>query len=112
MNKDKNTFIAKVALIAIIVIVVFFLGRMSKKDQVKIIEPNISGFQRKEDSLMRVILLSKDSIKVAYRAIDSIKSQKVINKKKVKNGIIQITNFTPSSRDRWHDSVMRSAGLR
>ena len=95
-----------------LLVIVFFLGRHSKSDPVLIPEVDISKYTRKNDSLEKVIKSYRDSVKWAYVAIDSLSKKKVINNKKVKNDKDVIIKFTPTSRHRWNDSVLRAEGLK
>jgi len=109
MDKKK---IGIACLVVVLLTVMFLLGRNSNKQTIVIHSPNSAKYQRAIDSLTSLNRDYKDSVKNAYTMIDSLKNKKLINNKKVKNEIKQIKNFTPTSRQRFHDSVMLSNGFR
>jgi tRNA A-37 threonylcarbamoyl transferase component Bud32 len=99
-----------ITLFVIIVILTFFLGRVSNVVEIK--PPDVSSYQRSIDSLKSLNQDFQDSMKWTKILIDSLSKKKDINKKKVKNGIGQIKSFTPTTRQRWHDSTMSANGLK
>lgn len=100
-------------LIIAIMVCIFMMGRQSVVQQQAILAgPDNSNLYKTIDSLKSVNKKIEDSIKVCYSKIDSLSKLKVINKKKVEHGIIEIKRFTPDARIRWNDSVLRANGLK
>ena len=95
-----------------IVVLAFMAGTHMKPDSVLVPEVDTSKYDRKNDSLEKVIASCRDSVKTAYSLIDSLSKKKVINNKKVKNDKDVIIKFTPTSRHRWNDSVLSAEGLK
>ena len=99
-------------IIVLLFLIMFMLGRNSKKDPVQILPTNVSKYERKIDSLLgdgRKLKIEQIRL---LTEIDSLKSIKVINHKKVKSDVQKIKNFTYTSRHRFNDSTLRANGLK
>lgn len=110
-DKDKDNYYSMVSLVVVLLILVFFIGRLSKKQPDPIQEPDITHFQKTIDSLVDIGYRRADTINSLKHSVDSLAKVKTKSHKKLKSDIDEIKTFTPTSRLRWRDSVRRSNGL-
>jgi hypothetical protein len=68
-------------------------------------------YVRAEDSLKSLINASKDSISIYKKHILYTDSLVIINRKNLRYDNEIIKNFTPSGRQRYLDSLFKSAGI-
>jgi len=99
-------------MILVIMIAVFLMGRNSRKPEIIIEKPDVSKFEKKIDSILQINKCYQDSINHAYASIVEIARRKDDNIRRLKNELDEIKKFTPTSRNRWNDSVRRAAGLK
>lgn len=99
-------------LFLLILVCVFFIGRLSNKTRGSIQSVDTSSFERKNDSLLKLIDKIHDSVRVAYIKIDSLSEKRKVNNKKTKENVDKIKKFTPTTRSLWNDSVLRANGLK
>lgn len=109
-QKTKNYIIYFCGLV--IICSVFLMGRLSKKDKVEIVKPDMSKYVKAIDSLTNVNKFYKDSILVFKNNIDSLQKLRKRNNDNRNSGIEEIKNFTPDARYKWNDSVLRANGLK
>jgi len=99
------------SLIVVLLILMFFIGRLSRKQVDPIPTPDISQYQKTIDSLVDIGHKRNDTILTLRKGIDSLSKIKRKGHKKIKSDIDEIQKFTPTSRDKWRDSVRRAEGL-
>jgi len=81
----------------------YFIGR----NPVPVTPPDYSKYERSIDSLNRLNLANKDSIRVLYKSISVVDSLSLLNIKKVSHDKNRIKSFTPVSRRRYLDSMFK-----
>lgn len=115
METDKTETkhnIALYALLGCILIAIFFLGRISHSPTTEIKLPDTSKLENRYDSVCVVNTKLNINSNLLTKKIDSLNLLQVKNIKKVNNGIKEVNNFTPSAREHWNDSVLKSNGLK
>lgn len=100
-----------VGILIVLMVIFFFIGRMSKTDPDPIPAVDVSHFYKTIDSLKDIGRRRDDTIRAERAKFDSLASARVKNGKTVKKHLDEIQKFTPTSRDRWRDSVKRTNGL-
>jgi hypothetical protein len=83
------------------------LGYLFGRNPAPLPLPDYSKYERSIDSLNRLNLANKDSIRVLYRSISVIDSLSLLNIKKVSHDKNLIKSFTPVSRRRYVDSLFK-----
>ncbi len=111
MNQTTK-WILEVIVVVGLMLAVFFLGRNSHKPADEIKLPDVSKYQKSIDSADIEIAKLKSINKRMFISFDSLKQVKINNVKKVNHGIKEVNNFTPTTRQLWNDSVLKSAGLK
>lgn len=109
MNEKRDYSL--LALMCVLLILMFFIGRLSRKQVDPLPMPDVSQYQKTIDSLTYIGHKRNDTIFILRKGIDSLSKIKGKGHKKIKSDIDEIKKFTPTSRDKWRDSVKRSNGL-
>lgn len=109
-KKDSN--LELYIIFAVLIIVVFFLGRESKFNPEEIEQTDTSAQQRIIDSLTKADQVHKDSVRLLNFKFDSVKTSRKFNHKKTNHEVIKIKNASIPVIDRWNDSVLSANGLK
>lgn len=83
----------------------FSIAKITNKKPVDVIIPDYSVYERREDSIMGLYKLRGDTIAKIYKQIDSLKSAKNINHKKLNNDIKVYKGFSLINRIKFIDSI-------
>ena len=81
-------------------------------------KPNVNNvvltnpYQKWQDSINPIFKANQDTIKQLRKDVEASKDRVKTNHKKQSHENKQIDHFTFSTRQHWHDSVMRTNGLR
>lgn len=100
-----------IALLVVLLILMFFIGRLSRKQVDPLPMPDVSQYKKTIDSLVDISHKRNDTIFILRKGIDSLSKVKRKGHKKIKSDIDEIQKFTPTSRDKWRDSLRRAEGL-
>lgn len=93
-------------------VLIFFLGKLSVHEKPEIKLPDVSKYQKTIDSAYLEIDKLKNINKTLLVSFDSLKLVRSVSLKKHSNETKEIKNFTPTTRNRWRDSVAKAEKLR
>lgn len=108
MKRPTNKQIVLGVLAIIVVLSIFFLGRLSKKQETVVLTPDETKYLRIIDSVQKAYLVKEDSIKKHYTNIEKNSVVKSKNHKKLKDEINIVENTPDNAYQQLIDSLYGS----
>lgn len=101
----KKEIIIALIISVFCIVIGFSIGKITNKKPVDVIIPDYSVYERRQDSVMNLYKLRGDTIAKIYKQIDSLKSAKNINHKKLNNDIKVYKGYSVTNRIKFVDSI-------